>query len=283
MNFRSYFHYKWIPDRERERERESERKKRPPSSSPVRRSPTNPELQSAPIARTSRSRTAPRRSIARTRRSHHAPIAIDASRDRDLTNSRAARSHAPDDRIARRSRSRLRTDRDRRFARSASIAISRSTAPSNPGDRDLAPRRTSQSSVDRWWFFFLGFVRVFLSLSLLFFFSKHQKIFFGKFFEMQPNTWKHFPFRKLEYFLEMLLHEPNTALVSHKHEPCAQYTTYFFLFQWKSAPDFNLKSFLMTMQANLIGIPYFYNKSTIPNLLRMSTTQDSKKVDSSPK
>ena len=30
-----------------------------------------------------------------------------------------------------------------------------------------------------------------------FFFSKHQKIFSGKFFEMQPNTWKHFPFPEI--------------------------------------------------------------------------------------
>ena len=29
--------------------------------------------------------------------------------------------------------------------------------------------------------------------------TKHQKIFFETFFEMQPNTWKHFPFRKCFY------------------------------------------------------------------------------------
>ena len=49
--------------------------------------------------------------------------------------------------------------------------------------------------------------------------TKHQKIFSENFFEMQPNTWKHFLFRKIAfpeniYFLEMLLHEPNAALVS---------------------------------------------------------------------
>ena len=32
-----------------------------------------------------------------------------------------------------------------------------------------------------------------------FFFSKHQKIFSRKFFEMQPNTWKYFPFRKIAF------------------------------------------------------------------------------------
>ena len=32
-----------------------------------------------------------------------------------------------------------------------------------------------------------------------FFFSKHQKIFFRKFFEMQPNTWKHFPSWKIAF------------------------------------------------------------------------------------
>ena len=46
--------------------------------------------------------------------------------------------------------------------------------------------------------------------------TKHQKIFSEIFFEMQPNTWKHFLFRKIAfpeniYFSEMLLHEPNAA------------------------------------------------------------------------
>ena len=46
--------------------------------------------------------------------------------------------------------------------------------------------------------------------------TKHQKIFSKTFFEMQPNTWKHFPFRKIAfpeniYFPEILLHEPNAA------------------------------------------------------------------------
>ena len=31
------------------------------------------------------------------------------------------------------------------------------------------------------------------------FFSKHQKIFFRNFFEMQPNTWKHFSFWKIAF------------------------------------------------------------------------------------
>ena len=29
--------------------------------------------------------------------------------------------------------------------------------------------------------------------------TKHQKIFFETFFKMQPNTWKHFPFRKIAF------------------------------------------------------------------------------------
>ena len=48
-----------------------------------------------------------------------------------------------------------------------------------------------------------GFVRVFLGFASSFFFSnffsKRQKIFFEKYFEMQPNTWKHFPFRKIAF------------------------------------------------------------------------------------
>ena len=42
--------------------------------------------------------------------------------------------------------------------------------------------------------------------------TKHQKIFFKTFFEMQPNTWKYFPFPKIA-FSENILHEPNTALI----------------------------------------------------------------------
>ena len=47
--------------------------------------------------------------------------------------------------------------------------------------------------------------------------TKHQKIFFETFFEMQPNTWKYFLFQKIAfpkniYFPEILLYEPNAAL-----------------------------------------------------------------------
>ena len=42
--------------------------------------------------------------------------------------------------------------------------------------------------------FFLGCGLCFSGFVFSFFFSKHQKIFSGKFVEMQPNTWKHFPF-----------------------------------------------------------------------------------------
>ena len=38
---------------------------------------------------------------------------------------------------------------------------------------------------------------IFLGFVFSFFFSKHQKIFFGNFFEMQPNTWKYFPFPEI--------------------------------------------------------------------------------------
>ena len=66
----------------------------------------------------------------------------------------------------------------RRFARSRSTArssnwSSRSTAPSNPVDRE----RQSGCCVC-----FSGFVFFLVA------FSKHQKIFFGNFFEIQPNT-----------------------------------------------------------------------------------------------
>ena len=49
---------------------------------------------------------------------------------------------------------------------------------------------------------------------------------------MQPNTWKHFPFRKIAfpeniYFLEILLHEPNATLVfcvqKFVEDPCRRH------------------------------------------------------------
>ena len=48
--------------------------------------------------------------------------------------------------------------------------------------------------------------------------TKHQKIFSETFFEMQPNTWKYFLFRKIAfskniYFSEILLHEPNATYI----------------------------------------------------------------------
>ena len=91
-----------------------------------------------------------------------APIAISRSVDRDLMKQRGA----------------LR-DHDRRRGHRIGACE--------------APRRRTQSSVN------LGFVRVFWVCLFLVAFSKHQKIFFGNFFEIQPNTWKHFPFRKIAF------------------------------------------------------------------------------------
>ena len=124
---------------------------------------------------------------------------------------------------------------------------SRSTAPRR--SRSTAPRlRASLSSFfsqfDRIWWFFLWVLSVFLywgmndivifvwqprkcekmwttSRKCVFYgifknITKHQKIFFEKIFEMQPNTWKHFPFRKIFYFPDLLLHEPNTAWVTKR-------------------------------------------------------------------
>ena len=96
--------------------------------------------------------------------------------------------------------------------------------------------------IDRiWWIFFLGFVSfVFLYWGMILYIclaaekmwatsrkcvfygifkntTKHQKIFFKTFFEMQPNTWKYFPFLKIafpenKYFPENILHEPTHSL-----------------------------------------------------------------------
>ena len=69
-------------------------------------------------------------------------------------------------------------------------------------DRDLAKKARSRSRrrsrspvvVDD---FFLGCGLCFSGFVFSFFFSKHQKIFSGKFFEMQPNIEKYFPFPEI--------------------------------------------------------------------------------------
>ena len=84
------------------------------------------------------------------------------------------------------------------FARSWSTTRSREGeividgAISRSVDRDLG---SSSLAVDRD--FFLGCGLCFSGFVFSFFFSKHQKIFSGKFFEMQPNTWKYFPFPEI--------------------------------------------------------------------------------------
>ena len=87
-----HFHFKAFPEkeRERERERESERARgRRPSSSPVRPSPVNPELQSAPISRASVRR--PWSEIAISRSTVPIAIARGALRDRDRCFARSRR------------------------------------------------------------------------------------------------------------------------------------------------------------------------------------------------
>ena len=139
MNFHSYFHFKWIQERERDRAsvREGE-------------ACTHRSHAPAPFARTSASQCC-----------SHTPapsIAIDALRDRAVD-----RNHA-----------KCRSRSARCFARSRSMARSSdwsswSTAPSNPVERQSRSRPSS------------GFCPCFSGFVFSFFFSKHQKIFFGIF------------------------------------------------------------------------------------------------------
>ena len=135
---------------ERERERERERKR-------------ETETQLVPFAHPSSSRRrsqAPAPSIAiRDRELAFTPIAIGA----------VLREIAPSIAIL---RSGAVFERSRSTARSSNWS-SRSTAPSNPVDRE----RQSGCCVC-----FSGFIFFLVA------FSKHQKIFFGNFFEIQPNT-----------------------------------------------------------------------------------------------
>ena len=150
-----HFHFKVFLERERERESKRARGRRP-SSSPVRWSPANPELQSAPISR-------------------------DRVVDRDLAFARSRR----------RSRSRIAVV-GLELAKHRAVEPNRASIAISP----LVELASRASIVDD---FFSGFCPCFSGFVFSFFFSKHQKIFFGKFFEMQPNTWKHFPFRKIAF------------------------------------------------------------------------------------
>ena len=122
-------------------------------------------------------------------------IAISSPRPRDAVDRDLAKriEIAIDGAISRRSRSRRRSrsclreiapDRDRDRRRElAKIAITISP---------LIGRRMVFSVVVED--FFLGYGLCFSGFVFSFFFSKHQKIFFGKFFEMQPNTMETFSF-----------------------------------------------------------------------------------------
>ena len=115
----------------------------------------------------------------------------------------------------------LRRSRSTVRSRDASIAISPSRDRAVDRDlafdrdrdqrRDLATRRSRDRA---------GEIAIvddsFLRFVFSFFFSKHQKIFSGKFFEMQPNTWKYFPFPEISIsgkyvFFGNVLRQPNTA------------------------------------------------------------------------
>ena len=108
-----------------------------------------------------------------------------------------------------------REDRDRRREIAQLIAISPSTeiaingAISRCVDCAIAPSRACDASIARSCRCELAPLiarsrsqiaivnDIFLRFVFSFFFSKHQKIFSGKFFEMQPNTWKYFPFPEI--------------------------------------------------------------------------------------
>ena len=97
-------------------------------------------------------------------------------------------------------------ERERARTRERRRSSPRSRAPSpvrwrnhdRAVDRDLAPSRRDRDLV-LWslMIFFPGLWLCVFWFVFSFFFSKHQQIFSGKFFEMQPNTWKHFHFPKI--------------------------------------------------------------------------------------
>ena len=166
MIFSLHFHFKAFPEKERERESARAREEKKPNSQSDDRRQT---LSSR------RRRSLVRRSSRRSR---------STARSRAVTRSRSW------------SRSRLRP-RSRSTARSRDASIARSRR------RELATRQSRDHAVDRKIALARSWSRIaivddiFIGFVLSFFFSKHQKIFSGKFFEMQPNTWKYFPFPEI--------------------------------------------------------------------------------------
>ena len=138
-------------------------------------------------------------------------------REREIVQSRARRYRPPTSLAPRRSR-----------LRKALITIAQSA---DRADRNLAFVPIAIARSVRIWWFFSGFCLCFEKWMILYirlatekiwatsrkcvFYgifkntTKHQKIFFENFFEMQPNTWKHFPFRKI-VFLENRIFFGNT-------------------------------------------------------------------------
>ena len=104
--------------------------------------------------------------------------------------------------------SRRRRDRDRAVIairdRNCTVIAIRDRDRAVDRDRAIDRDRRSRSRRDRrWWFYvFSGLWLVFSDLCFPSSFpnTKHQKIFFGKFFKMQPNTWKYFPFPEISIF-----------------------------------------------------------------------------------
>ena len=107
-----------------------------------------------------------------------------------------------------------------------SIAISRRRR-----DRDRrGGRRTGFVVIDD---FFLGCGLCFSGFVFSFFFSKHQKIFSGKFFEMQQNTWKHFPFPEISISGKYVFSKNRFTATKHSlnssyHHPVLSYLVQCF-------------------------------------------------------
>ena len=168
-------------ERERERAHAREEKKhsnqsddrqQTPSSSP-RRSWSRRQTFQSPLIAISRSIN---REIAYVGERGRSEIVIDASQDRAVNHDLTKIA------ISRRRQSRSREEGE--IAIAPLIAIS-------DCDRPRGRRTGFVVGLD------LGCGLCFSGFVFSFFFSKHQKIFSGKFFEMQPNTWKHFLFSEI--------------------------------------------------------------------------------------
>ena len=178
-----YFPFKAFPENERERERARAWEEKDKRDLAVTRSHRREIQEEDPSRKITRSE----RKIRRSRSRLHEITPARDPRGRSVEEDREIREEDPSIAISP-SQDRA-VDRDLETVRSHGWSRSRLC--------EIVPARDPRGRIWTVFEFFLGCGLCFSRFVFSFFFSKHQKIFSEKFFEMQPNTRKYFPFPEI--------------------------------------------------------------------------------------